>query len=257
MNSREAIDAIKNLLGLKSHTFGMVKTIDGAEFRYENMELNSPIYVVTEEGEIPAPEGTYELEDGMVIGVKEGFIKKLDVSRMGSDEDKMEEEIKVEEESMEEDSTEVKMVEAELIDGTLVEVEGEELVVGAKLMVKTEEGLVVPPDADHETKSGMIITTKDGIITEIKEKEEGETETEVEISVEEMASVLKDVVEKMTSEITSLKNKNAELESKFNKFSGEPAGKPVVDRKGFIEHKLSEQVSKLEQLAKLKKLKNK
>jgi hypothetical protein len=257
MNSREAIDAIKSLLGLKSHAFGMVKTIDGAEFRYENMELNAPIYVVTEEGEIPAPEGTYELEDGMIIGVKEGFIKKLDVSRMGSEEEKMEEKIEVEEESMMEDSTEVdkvKMVEAELIDGTLVEVEGEELVVGAKLMVKTADGLVAPPDADHETKDGMIITTKDGMITEIKEKV---MEEETEISVEEMASVLKSVVEKMTSEITSLKNKNAELESKFNKFSAEPAGKPMVDRKGYVEHKLSEQVNKLEQLARLKKINNK
>ena len=255
MNSRDAIDAIKGLLGFKSHSFGMVKSIDGAEFRYENMELDSPIYVITDEGEIPAPEGTYELEDGMVIGVREGFIKKLDISRMKSDEDKMEED-KVEDDKMMEDSTEVKMVEAELIDGTLVEVEGEELVVGAKLMVKTEEGLVVPPDADHETKSGMLITTKDGIITEIKEKVM-EEELETEVSVEEMASVLKDVVEKMTSEITSLKNKNAELESKFSTFSAEPAGKPMVDRKGFIEYKLSEQVSKLEQLAKLKNLKTK
>lgn len=246
MTSKETLSVIKQLLGLSKSTFGMVgKSVDGTELSYEKMELGMPIYVITEEGQIPAPEGEYELEDGMVIGVREGAMAKLDMTKK-----KMEEEVKVEET----EKVEEKMVQAELVDGTLVEVEGEEITIGAKLMVRTEDGLVVAPDGSHETKDGKIITVVDGVITDVQTTtpevaEEGLTE---EASVTELASVLKSVVEKMTSEMEVLKKKNAELENKFSKFSAQPAGSKVIDRKGYVEHLMTARVDKLEALKSLK-----
>jgi len=73
---------------------------------------------------------------------------------------------------MTEKEEEVKMVSAELIDGTLVESDEDELKVGdAFILCLTAEGRVMAPDAEHETTDGKLVTTVDGIITEIKEKE--------------------------------------------------------------------------------------
>ena len=246
MTSKEAVSAIKTLLGLGKETFAKVACTDGTEISYEKMEIGAPIYVITEEGEIPAPEGEFETEDGIVLGVKEGKMMKLDMTKK-----KMEVEIEIKPEE-EEVAVEEQMVSAELIDGTLVESEGEELVVGANLMVKTEAGLNPAPSGDHETIDGKIISVVDGIITEIKEKATEEVETTETTDITELASVLKSVVEKMTSELNSLKTKNAELENKFSKFAAEPAGSKVIDRKGYVEHLMSQRVDKLEALKTLK-----
>ena len=250
MTSKEAVAAIKTLLGLGKETFAKVSCSDGTEISYEKMEIGAPVYVITEEGEIPAPEGEFETEDGILIGVREGKMMKLDMTKKT-----MEEVVVSGETETELGKAEEKMVSAELIDGTLVEAEGEELVVGAKLMVKTETGLIDAPNGDHETIDGKIISVLDGIITEIKEKEVEGPEVEIEIEspeTTELASVLKQVVEKMTSELNSLKKKNAELESKFSKFAAEPAGSKVVDRKGYVEHLMSSRIDKLDALKSLK-----
>lgn len=42
-----------------------------------NLEEGTKIYVITSEGNIPLPDGTYELEDGMMIAVEEGVITSV------------------------------------------------------------------------------------------------------------------------------------------------------------------------------------
>ena len=101
----------------------MAKLIDGTEIRVEGDELveGAAVYVVTEEGDVPAPNGIHELEDGTKVETAEGLIKSIEMkmeddsieeSPEGVEEVEMEEEIveeeKVEEE-MEEDVIEVEV----------------------------------------------------------------------------------------------------------------------------------------------------
>jgi len=76
MTSKEAIDKIKHLLFGKE-LFSLMKTVEGMELKVEGeLELGLPIYVITPEGEIPAADELYELEDGMKVRVKEGLIRR-------------------------------------------------------------------------------------------------------------------------------------------------------------------------------------
>lgn len=96
----------------------MAKLVDGTEIKVEGDELveGAAVYVVTEEGDVPAPDGVHELEDGTKVETAEGLIKSVEKIEMedeseeapeGVEEVQMEEEIveeeKVEEESMEEE----------------------------------------------------------------------------------------------------------------------------------------------------------
>jgi hypothetical protein len=87
-----------------------------------------------------------------------------------------------------EDKKEIEMATATLVDGTIVEYDGE-LAVGTEVFVQTGEGLIPAPDAVHETDSGLLITTVDGVVTEVVEPivEEVALE-EVEVEVPEGAN---------------------------------------------------------------------
>lgn len=97
-----------------------------------------------------------------------------------------------------EEEIKVEMATATLTDGTIVEWEGE-LAVGTAIFVQTAEGSIPAPDATHEVEGGMLVTTVDGIVTEIVEPE---IEIEIEAK-EEFATVshFNDVVSKLESAI--------------------------------------------------------
>ncbi len=76
---------------------------------------------------------------------------------------------------------EIAFGELTLVDGTIVVFEGEELAAGMLLNVKGEEGIVPAPDGVHETTTGLLVTTKDGVVEMIETKE---AEAEVEVEVE-------------------------------------------------------------------------
>jgi hypothetical protein len=107
------------------------------------------------------------------------------------------------------------MATATLIDGTIVEWEGE-LAVGTAIFVQTGEGLIKAPDETHEVEGGMLVTTVDGLVTEIVE-----TETEVEVEASEFASLesfnsLMSAFNDAVSRLEALEKKLIETESKFN-----------------------------------------
>jgi hypothetical protein len=64
-----------------------------------------------------------------------------------------------------------KFGELTLVDGTIVKYEGDAPMEGAPLIVVTPEGEVPAPDGVHETDSGLLISTQDGVIVSIEEKE--------------------------------------------------------------------------------------
>jgi hypothetical protein len=90
-NSKSAINEIKSLLvqfGFMSDSkaetvkevFVDAKLKDGTEIKVsgEGLSEGLKVVVVTEEGEIPAPDGIHELEDGTKVETKEGIISKIE-----------------------------------------------------------------------------------------------------------------------------------------------------------------------------------
>ena len=56
------------------------KLVDGTQIKVEGEGLveGAKVVVVTEEGEVPAPDGVHELEDGTKVETKEGIISKIE-----------------------------------------------------------------------------------------------------------------------------------------------------------------------------------
>ena len=96
------------------------KLVDGTEIKVDGDELKegAAVMVVTEEGDVPAPDGIHELEDGTKVETAEGLIKSIEIkseeeSLEDVEEVEMEDEI-IEEEKIEEESMEEEVVEVEV-----------------------------------------------------------------------------------------------------------------------------------------------
>ena len=105
---------------------------------------------------------------------------------------------------------EVKMESAVLTDGTVIKWDGT-LAVGTAILVETAEGDIPAPDATHEVEGGMLVTTLDGIVTEIVEPAESEVEVVLE-AAKEFATV-----EKFDEVVASLEGKISFLTEQFAK----------------------------------------
>jgi len=112
MNSKEALKQIKNLLFSEQVEelsqeveveFAQGVLADGTIVSFDKLEAGGKLSVVTEDGEVPAPVGEHELEDGtIVVVVEEGVISEVK-------EPEMDEEEVVAETMSEEDVVEVAM----------------------------------------------------------------------------------------------------------------------------------------------------
>jgi len=129
-----------------------------------------------------------------------------------------------------------------LVDGTPVWFDGEMLVVGAEVKVQTPEGEWVPaPDGVHELDGGILVTTVDGIASELNEVEPAKGEPE---GAEEMAdkfaameSQYADLVTKFEAQATAIDMIVKRLENMvatqsatidlLDQFSAIPAAEPV------------------------------
>jgi hypothetical protein len=108
-NSKSAIQEIKNLMvqfGFMSEDkteivkeiFIDAKLIDGTAIKVseEGLVEGAKVVVVTEEGEIPAPDGVHELEDGTKVETKEGIIAKIEEKLEEPEMEKPEAEVEIE-----------------------------------------------------------------------------------------------------------------------------------------------------------------
>ncbi len=86
MNAETALDRVMVALGVKAKETPAVEvkleqmnTLDGqATFDAETFEVGSPIFVVTPDGNIPAPMGEFAMEDGTIISVDDkGYIVEI------------------------------------------------------------------------------------------------------------------------------------------------------------------------------------
>lgn len=260
INSKDALNRIKVVLGLTNHSFASYKNEDGVEFYCEGdkIELDKDIYVVTPEGNLPAPDGDFEFLDGTKVSIKEGKISKLSYDEV-VEEEKLEEEEVVEEtmEEEKEEKDEVKMAEATLVDGIIVSNDEDKFEVGQELFIVSEEGKDKAPDGEHETTEGQIVVVEDGKIIEIKEKVEASEEEEKEeklsqVSMDEVVETFSQAIEALKNELEEIKSSNNKLTESFNKFSNEPAGEKVYTNKSFRNEVKANKMEALEKLRRIR-----
>jgi hypothetical protein len=308
MNSKEALNKIMKILNLVPQKFYEAKTEQGVMMKMEDeLELGKPIYVATEEGMIPAPDGTHKLEDGSEIEVEDGKVIKID---MGSTMDSKLEEKKDKESIKDEDMSKVELEfgDVKLKDGSIMRVGGDEPMVGIRVKKVSYDGtLTALQDGEYETEGGKVISvvggsiqgvqsmkdkeaqggkftiaesaqgaklesptfdvgekvevlgqdgekspapdgehqvvlkdssgnenkiriiTKDGVITERENVEES-------MSIEDVAELFSQALNKFEKKIDLITERQTQLESKFQKFSMEPAGSKIYNQKTIKEH---------------------
>lgn len=92
MSSKDVVNQIKNLM--VKYGFVDAKLEDGTEVKVDGeLAEGNEVVVVTEEAEIPAPDGVHVLEDGTKVETEEGVI--VDVEKPEGEE-MMEDEVSVE-----------------------------------------------------------------------------------------------------------------------------------------------------------------
>lgn len=160
---------------------------------------------------LPFADGDYETEDGKIISIVGGAIEG--VKEKGKDE---------------------AFTIAETAEGA--KVESKTFDVGEEVFVLDGDSKKPAPDGEHQVvlkdeagnENKIRFTTKDGIITERENVEEADMAVE-------MAAMFASALKKIESKIDGLVTKQVELESKFQKFSKEPAGDRVYTQKTFAE----------------------
>ena len=220
-NSKTAIGEIKKLMV----QFGFLneestplsfKLADNTILQTSKLEAGNKIVKINEAFETVALEdGEYRLVENFSIEVANGEIK----------------------------SVRQIFIDAKLVDGTVVKVEGDSLVEGAKVLVVTADAEIPAPDGLHELADGTKIETKDGIIAsvmeamgEYPEMEKPEAEVEIEVKKEEemeseVVALLKELVVKLGEKIAALEGKVEGMNAEFNSFRKEPAAKKIADGK--------------------------
>ena len=168
MNSKQAIDKIMRILNLTPQKFYEAKTEQGMAVKIDGeLELGAPIYVATDEGMIPAPDGTHMLEDGSEIEVSDGKISKIKVGNIESEVEQPE----MSEEDM--SQVELEFGDVRLKDGGIIRMEGEEPGVGLLVSKVSYDGsLTVLQDGEYETEGGKIISVVGGAISGYQSKAE-------------------------------------------------------------------------------------
>ena len=159
---------------------------------------------------LPFADGDYETEDGKIISIVGGAIEG--VKEKGKDES---------------------FTIAETAQGA--KFESKTFDVGEEVYVLDGDSKTPAPDGEHQVvlkdESGnenkVRFITKDGIITERENVEE--------MSAEKIAELFSAALKKIENKIDVLVTKQTELESKFKKFSKEPAGDRVYNQKTFAE----------------------
>lgn len=188
---KELVKKHFNLVEATEQSFAEIKTADGElTLTYEGEELAQglAVFVVTADGNIPAPDGEHALEGGITIVTKDGKIEAIMESAPEEVEASEEEEVLEEEEKLEEEDE--KMEEEE------------------ESMMEDDKEVA----AEHDDEEDM----------EEHEEEEGAIDEAVIVAV---AEAVREVVEEMTKDMNE---RMKELEDKYSTFSSAPASEKTI-----------------------------
>ena len=226
------------ILNLTTQKFYEAKTDQGVQLKMEGeLEVGGPIYVATDEGMIPAPDGTHKIEDGSELEVVDGKVSKI---KMGNDTE-ITEDAKVEDEKEKEDIAETNMSDVEmefgdvkLKSGEVIRLGTDEAGIGVAVKKVGYDGtLSAIADGEYETESGKMISITGGTIDGYQDASDKEQKTEKteEMSAVEIAQIFAQALKKFEDKLDAMEQKFTGLETKFTKFSKEPAGEKVYNQK--------------------------
>ena len=236
MNAAEAINRIADLLGMKfkSEKFFETKLVDGTTTITNNIEapfsVGDSLFIVGEDSIMtPAPVGTHETREGIILIVKEdGSISAIEEKPLEGETSDVVEESETEIESIPE-----VMSEATLTDGTKIMTDTEgDFKVGDKLYVITESGEKVgAPSGEHTTESGITLTVdSESLITGVKYPDEtGEGSLESKKEMKEM----KEAMNEMFNLLKSLHHDFESYKKDYEEFKRQPNFKEPIVKKTF------------------------
>jgi hypothetical protein len=241
MNYQDAIRKINKLLGLYKFNSYKIKENGNEIITEGDLMVGEPIYIINKDGQIPAPDGEFELDDTTKITIKDGLVQKINYDNMEQKQN---------------------FVEAMLKDGTVVK--SPTFDVGEEVKIVSPDGAEQPaPDGTHELslkdsegKEVLIkIITKDGKITErenveLPEPEMEEVEEEMGMTTpslsqgndnmegfkKEIMAVLGEIKDKIDAVVAD----QEEMKKKVSKFAKEPAGEPLRMGKNQIQTELNQ-----------------
>jgi len=241
-NSKNAIQEIKSLMVkfgflAEEPTLLSFKLEDNTIIETEKLEAGNKIVKINDSFErVALEDGSYrlvenfnvEVSNGNIVAVKEIFL------------------------------------DATLMDGTVIKVEGDSLVEGAKVLVITEDAEIPAPDGVHELEDGTKVETKEGIIAKIMEEDsEGDDEAPEVAKVEakeskmgdmkELYDMFEEIMKRVSEKMKSMEEKMSSIESDFNAFKKEPAAKKIADGKRDFNKDLNSMDSQIDAIMSLRK----
>lgn len=217
---------IKKLNQLLRFNFNSYKTIEGGELICEDeLEVGSEIYAITSDGQLPAPNGEYTLEDSTIVKVIDGIIKDLSY--------------KEEDDNMEEETIDVnetnEFMKASLSDGTILEAKTFE--VGDTVEIVDAEGNKTPaPDGEHEVKiaeseGSFKIITEGGVIKEKMAVEEMADLSENAPNMEKFMEEVMTALSSMQKRLDEMGSNYESMSKEVEKFAKTPAADPIFQPK--------------------------
>lgn len=246
MNYRDAIKKINKLFGFQKFNSYNLKDSEQELVLENDLAVDEPIYIITKNGQLPAIDGEYELEDTTKIKIEDGKVREIKYD-------------------MEKKSQ--SFVEAKLVDGTVVK--SNTFDVGEDVFVVSPDGAESPaPDGEHElflkdsegNEVKIRIITKDGKIVERMNVENESEEMGMVPELSEGNDIIEDefkkkIMEKMESlleKVDKISSDYEDMKSKVAKFSKEPAGQPVRQSKNVTAEYETVKGNHLEQLIKIR-----
>ena len=232
MTANQAINTIKQLLGMNFSSEKFYKTVlvDGTtevtNGKDTELEIGDELYVLEDSVLKPAPEGSHETREGLVVTVgTDSVITKIEAKPEAIQDTTIEEAV----EDIQ-DEREDMMSSATLTDGTKIETDEEgDFQVGQKLYVITQEGeRVSAPEGEHTTQSGIVLTVDaEGVITGVKYPDEaGEGSLE---DMKKMKEAMTKMVELM-SEFSKFTKDFEGFKKDFESFKKQPDRAPVIQK---------------------------
>lgn len=241
---QDAIKKINKLFGFQKFNSYKLKDSEQELVLENDLAVDEPIYIITKNGQLPATDGEYELEDTTKIKIEDGKVREIKYD-------------------MEKKSQ--SFVEAKLVDGTVVK--SNTFDVGEEVKVVSPDGAESPaPDGEHElflkdsegNEVKIRIITKDGKIVERMNVENEEMGMVPELSEgndmieDEFKKKIMEKMESLLEKVDKISSDYEDMKAKVAKFSKEPAGQPVRQSKNVTAEYETVKGNHLEQLIKIR-----